>query len=1060
MKKWCTLLFPFLIGASFLCGYAAPQDRQYVDYFLRLQAADLFRKRSFLLNWSCAYVNQNRIQGVDLCFSCSRTLSLKQARKLLVVVAEELVKNINSDSSIRERKLLPEPFTLNQLYIKIDTDNVFSAQADVENVRTMCLDRGNISYETYPASTLFYGRTTSFQETLEFARMLVGEPSRFQDVAIVLPQESDPSKVQNGALPELPEKTPPPKAELFISEKTDEKPPLHDAVPSANMRIALDSSSFPEAAATNDSPSSFLSWNDIPVFSKPQADEDERANIEEVLVVGLIVEPSEADESAEETTSHRCDPLTPSLIEEDSFGESVQSSGRIKTEPLPSTPSPKDESVSHDSLADVYEPAPVATPRFVLPTESASKDDKLLEDAPEKAEAGQKDFFVHRFNNASPVVETGDVEEKDDDQKESSPQSTSVFSRITAWFKGDQDNAEQSTPSSTPLLKDKDEENSLLEDTPEIVLVPVPEFDALSKNVSEGEAVVSETTLDKAEVVQKDIFVHRFNTASPEEETGDIEEKLRPLVEQPDVIEDDSVEKVLEEPQTEEAPQREESDNRQTPSSEPDSLVSWVVAMLDGDQQTVEPALPLESPNEQKIDEPLVEDCSAPLASPESAYIVLPEPSKDKGLESLPSPESVANGEEVHSLDVELPESPVLERFLHLVSPAATASPSFVGSEIVSEQGTAEAFVAVEPLTIESSTQSTVPAGDSSLNQDASNTVLPLVEPPLTEIVEVDVIEKASVIEEESPKKSAFDGFLSSIRVAQRESMSEQVDEIEVIEEEPVIEEESPKGSMFERFLHSIGIASKESSSDVISEQVDEVDVIEEEPVIEEESPKGSMFERFLHSIGVSPKGPASEEVEEVDVIDETPSPTTETDPLIDGTSQACQSEKPDSLTQFMSWAFVAPRNQEVVSTSSVLLDTETKDQPEESGSWVRGVTSWIVGDRFEEHSVDSSSSDELSDIQKDPLVFSEKSHVASRLGDVSRPDETWEDLDEEGCDDDGEEAGEEKQGMVTGMFSSIHSAWNSVLGMVQSSPKTSPDTDKSVALNTVEEQEEDSRSS
>jgi hypothetical protein len=205
MKRWYGLLLPVLFSASFLGGYAAPQDRQYVDYFLRLQAADLFRKKSFLLNWSCASVNCNRLLGVDLCFSCYKTLSINQARKLLVEVAEEIVDKINNDPSLHERGMLPEPFTLNQIYLKIETDNVFSAQADMETVQVMYLDRGHITYYSYPASTLFYGRVTKFEESLEQARMILGENIPFAGAPAKPKEEEKPVP----AAPEVPKEIPP-----------------------------------------------------------------------------------------------------------------------------------------------------------------------------------------------------------------------------------------------------------------------------------------------------------------------------------------------------------------------------------------------------------------------------------------------------------------------------------------------------------------------------------------------------------------------------------------------------------------------------------------------------------------------------------------------------------------------------------------------------------------------------------------------------------------------------------------------------------------------------------
>jgi len=222
MKRWYGLLLPFFFSASFLGGYAAPQDRQYVDYFLRLQAADLFRKKSFLLNWSCAYVNSNRLLGVDLSFSCYRALSLNQARKLLVEVAEEIVEKINSDPSLHERNLLPEPFTLNQIYLKIETDNIFSYQADMETIQSMYLDCGNITYNSYPASTLFYGCTTKYKETLEQARMFLGEKVLFGEPPVPIPND------RGGPLVEAAKTlTGPPKSPTLREIESPEEPTMN-----------------------------------------------------------------------------------------------------------------------------------------------------------------------------------------------------------------------------------------------------------------------------------------------------------------------------------------------------------------------------------------------------------------------------------------------------------------------------------------------------------------------------------------------------------------------------------------------------------------------------------------------------------------------------------------------------------------------------------------------------------------------------------------------------------------------------------------------------------------
>jgi hypothetical protein len=177
MRRWCGLVVPFLLGASFLCAYVPPQDRQYVDYFLRLQAADLFRKRSFLLTHSWSYVGRDCLERVDLRFSFYRALTMKQARELLVTVAQEIVSKINNDPSLHERKLLPDPFRVCQLRLELTTDNVFTLDPDCQSIHRMVLDNGVITYETCPPATLFCGSADTFEETYLYAVMQLGLPS-------------------------------------------------------------------------------------------------------------------------------------------------------------------------------------------------------------------------------------------------------------------------------------------------------------------------------------------------------------------------------------------------------------------------------------------------------------------------------------------------------------------------------------------------------------------------------------------------------------------------------------------------------------------------------------------------------------------------------------------------------------------------------------------------------------------------------------------------------------------------------------------------------------------
>ena len=179
MKRWCGLLLLF-VGTSFLCGYVPPEDRQYVDYFLKLQAADLFRTKAFTLDSCWAFVSTRQLERVEMSFTCSRVLSTNNARKLLVSVVKQLLAKINSDSLLKERRLVTIPFTAGQVYLEIKTDNIFSANAATNTVRRMLLNDGVITYQSYSASTLFCGPSYTFQETYEMALMLLDEPVEFE----------------------------------------------------------------------------------------------------------------------------------------------------------------------------------------------------------------------------------------------------------------------------------------------------------------------------------------------------------------------------------------------------------------------------------------------------------------------------------------------------------------------------------------------------------------------------------------------------------------------------------------------------------------------------------------------------------------------------------------------------------------------------------------------------------------------------------------------------------------------------------------------------------------
>lgn len=167
-----------IVALGVLSSYSIlPQDKKYVDYFLRLHAAELFRTQSFILNKSWSYTSQTKLEKIELRFSCYKVLSIDQARKLIVKITTELLEKINSDTGLREKHIVTSPFGVNRLKIEIKTDNIMSQNCDVASVRTILLNNNEIVYETYPPSTLFSGYSRTYKETFEYALMLLDDPA-------------------------------------------------------------------------------------------------------------------------------------------------------------------------------------------------------------------------------------------------------------------------------------------------------------------------------------------------------------------------------------------------------------------------------------------------------------------------------------------------------------------------------------------------------------------------------------------------------------------------------------------------------------------------------------------------------------------------------------------------------------------------------------------------------------------------------------------------------------------------------------------------------------------
>jgi hypothetical protein len=127
-----------------------------------------------------------------------------------------------------------------------------------------------------------------------------------------------------------------------------------------------------------------------------------------------------------------------------------------------------------------------------------------------------------------------------------------------------------------------------------------------------------------------------------------------------------------------------------------------------------------------------------------------------------------------------------------------------------------------------------------------------------------------------------------------------------------------------------------------------------------------------------------------------------------------------------------------VVPLPELIDETQESDVVDESSineevSWLERLSDWARGDRFEKSNIEVSESYEHGKKEESSLKTScekssadEEKLVADRLGDVERPDEAWEDIEDEMRDDDDETA---KPGVMTRAFSTIHSLWQSAIG-------------------------------
>ncbi len=179
LKEALPVLCGICVSSLLLCGYIAPQDRKYLDYFLKLYSAELFRDKNFVLVSSYSYVGVKNIEQIDMILSCSKPLGRRQARELIVNMIDDIILAINEDENLKKRGFLARPFTVDRLTLEIRTDNVWSANIDVDTCKTIRLSNSKITYDTYPWSTLLSAGSESYTEEYQYARMLCGKHTEY-----------------------------------------------------------------------------------------------------------------------------------------------------------------------------------------------------------------------------------------------------------------------------------------------------------------------------------------------------------------------------------------------------------------------------------------------------------------------------------------------------------------------------------------------------------------------------------------------------------------------------------------------------------------------------------------------------------------------------------------------------------------------------------------------------------------------------------------------------------------------------------------------------------------
>ena len=174
MRGHKRILFLTSLSLFVLCSFVPYKDKHYVDYFLHLYSAELFREKQFNLISVRTFYGWQSIDRIYIKFSCFRSLSLKEARALLIETADNLMQKINNDPILIEKHLLlGGHFCAKQLHLTIEAGNVFTETMDNStSIKTVSLSDGVITYETFKTSVFLRGGRKIIREAYRDAVLL------------------------------------------------------------------------------------------------------------------------------------------------------------------------------------------------------------------------------------------------------------------------------------------------------------------------------------------------------------------------------------------------------------------------------------------------------------------------------------------------------------------------------------------------------------------------------------------------------------------------------------------------------------------------------------------------------------------------------------------------------------------------------------------------------------------------------------------------------------------------------------------------------------------------